>query len=162
MDFVKLTVIFHFRIRLAAFDNGLFNFIDVRHGDWPIILVTNPKNAAYALPRREPLGQMLSSTHIRLLAFSISPIVSVEVKINNGKWIKCSNINGPLYTSPWEPLQYSEGVHTVYASVKDEQGRNNIVEQPFSIDATKVNFGVLAKLVLMLDASIIVSRTFLF
>lgn len=124
--------------------------------------MTNPKNAVYALPKREPLGQMLTSTHIRLLAFSISSIVSVEVKIDDGKWRKCSNVNGPLHTCPWEPVKYQEGVHTIYASVQDEQGRNNIVEQPFSIDATKVNFGLLAKLVLMLDASIIVSRACVF
>ena len=34
---------FLYRFRLIAFDQGSFSFIDIRHGQWPIILVTNPK-----------------------------------------------------------------------------------------------------------------------
>jgi len=36
-------VMFICRFRLLAFDQGSFSFIDIRHGQWPIILVTNPK-----------------------------------------------------------------------------------------------------------------------
>lgn len=31
------------RFRLLAFDQGSFTFIDIRHGQWPIILITYPK-----------------------------------------------------------------------------------------------------------------------
>lgn len=36
-------MIFFLRFRLLAFDQGSFTFVDVRHGQWPIILVTYPK-----------------------------------------------------------------------------------------------------------------------
>ena len=40
--------------RLLAIDNGLLSFSDQRHGqDWPVVLVTNPKDAAMAAPGAE-------------------------------------------------------------------------------------------------------------
>lgn len=54
-----------YRYRLLAIDHGLFSFVDIPHGEWPVILVTNPKHALYAMPSREPLGRMVNSTHIR-------------------------------------------------------------------------------------------------
>merc|ERR1719284_823595 len=32
------------RYRLLAVDNGVLSFVDIKHGDWPVVLVTNPKN----------------------------------------------------------------------------------------------------------------------
>lgn len=41
---IKYSILFFmFRFRLLAFDKGSFTFIDVKHGKWPIILVTNPR-----------------------------------------------------------------------------------------------------------------------
>jgi hypothetical protein len=39
--------------RVAAIDHGLFSFVDVKHNDWPIILITNPKNALFNNPAKE-------------------------------------------------------------------------------------------------------------
>lgn len=45
--------------RLAAIDHGMFTFVDVQHGRWPVVLVTNPKNAMYHIPGKEdPSVQM--------------------------------------------------------------------------------------------------------
>lgn len=45
--------------RVAAIDHGMFTFVDVQHGQWPVVLVTNPKNALYHLPgKEEPSVQM--------------------------------------------------------------------------------------------------------
>lgn len=41
------------RFRLGAIDHGLFSFIDTHHNDWPIVLVTNPKNYLFNIPHRE-------------------------------------------------------------------------------------------------------------
>ena len=40
--------------RLLAIDNGLLSFSDQRHGqEWPLVLVTNPKDVAMAAPGAE-------------------------------------------------------------------------------------------------------------
>lgn len=40
------------KFRVAAIDHGLLSFVDVVHGDWPIVLITNPKHALFYVPHR--------------------------------------------------------------------------------------------------------------
>lgn len=40
------------RYRVAAIDHGLLSFVDIDFGVWPIILITNPKNALFQVPNR--------------------------------------------------------------------------------------------------------------
>ncbi|KAG8240348.1 hypothetical protein J437_LFUL000823, partial [Ladona fulva] len=96
---------------LAAIDHGLFSFVDVAHNDWPIVLITNPKHALYVMPSKEPVDSIASSSHIRLLAFSVSPLLAVKVSVDDGVFEDCSLIEGPLYVSPWNPAKYSVGLH---------------------------------------------------
>lgn len=46
--------------RVAAIDHGLFSFVDVRHNEWPILLITNPKHALFYLPHRNEVNLQLS------------------------------------------------------------------------------------------------------
>lgn len=102
------------RYRLAAFDHGLFSFVDLSHGQWPVILVTNPKAAEFSLPHKEPVSSIANSTHIRILAFSPAPIEIVQLTLDNGDfWETCDNVDGPLYVTKWDPKLYSTGLHTL-------------------------------------------------
>lgn len=40
------------KYRVAAIDHGLLSFVDVNHGFWPIVLITNPKHALFQIPHR--------------------------------------------------------------------------------------------------------------
>ena len=53
------------RFRVMAYDHDLLSFVDVKYGDWPIVLITNPKRARYMAPKHEPVDKMKHSTHIR-------------------------------------------------------------------------------------------------
>lgn len=53
------------RYRLAAIDHGQFSFVDLKHNDWPVVLITNPKNILFRMPQRENLESLVTSTHIR-------------------------------------------------------------------------------------------------
>ncbi|KAG8035777.1 hypothetical protein G9C98_001433 [Cotesia typhae] len=108
--------------RVAAVDHGQFSFIDVKHGDWPVILITNPKHALYTMPSKENLESIIKSTHIRVLAFSTAPIEKVEIKINDEPWINCNHIEGPLYTVKWNPALYNSGIQIICARVEDKDG----------------------------------------
>ncbi|XP_077286400.1 transmembrane protein 62-like [Arctopsyche grandis] len=146
--------------RLLAIDHGLFSFIDNAHGNWPLTLITNPKHNMFLMPSRESLSGSRNSTHIRLITFSISPIDTVHVKINEGQWIVCKHIKGPLYAHPWNPSEYFSGIHIIYAKVRDVQGRESVVQQPFSFDGSKTNFKILPKTILMLNATTIFQSMF--
>jgi len=67
------------RYRVGVLDRGLFSFIDVKHKIGPIIVVTNPKPAFTVQPDKEPFHLVSSSTHIRILIYSLSPIELCEV-----------------------------------------------------------------------------------
>lgn len=54
-----------FRYRLVAIDQGLLSFTDVPHREWPVVLITNPKDALFINSARENLNTMRNSTHIR-------------------------------------------------------------------------------------------------
>lgn len=56
---------FIFRYRLGAIDHGQFSFIDVKHKEWPVVLITNPKHALYTMPRKENIISVIKSTHVR-------------------------------------------------------------------------------------------------
>lgn len=138
--------------RLLAIDHGLLSFIDVTHHDWPIALITNPKHALFIIPGKESLETIARSTHIRVLAFSLSKITEVKVKIKND-WITCKHVKGPLYVAPWNPEEFSEGLHSIYVYVKDKHGREKILNHPFSLDGSTLSFGILSKIALMSNAS---------
>lgn len=49
----------------------------------------------------------------RVLAFSISPIKTVEAQLDDGAWLACKHTKGPLFTTKWNSTEYSEGIHTI-------------------------------------------------
>ena len=51
--------------RLIAYDHGLMSFVDVTFNSWPVVLITNPKNALFLVPGHEPTHRIKRSTYIR-------------------------------------------------------------------------------------------------
>lgn len=144
--------------RLGAIDHGLFSFVDQKHNTWPLVLVTNPKHAQFYMPGREPLRLIRDSTHIRILAFSDVDIKTVKVSFDKRSWTECSHTEGPLYVCEWLPHLYSRDLHYLYVIATDELGKEAVVEHPFSLDGSMVNFEISARMLLMLDAGLVVSR----
>ena len=62
---VAVVIVLVCSYRLMAVDHDLFSFVDVKLNTWPVVLVTNPKDAHYVMKAHEPLGRMRRSTHIR-------------------------------------------------------------------------------------------------
>ena len=137
--------------RLAAFDHGIFSFVDLYHNEWPIVLITNPKNSLFNVPDKEDPNLILESTHIRLIAFSNAKITECMVKIDDESWIDCRQVTKELYTVPWDPFTYQRGLHKIFAMIKDANGRTKTVDQDFSLDGSTMKFGLLARLILMYD-----------
>ena len=55
---------------------------------------------------------------IRILVFSVEPIVSVDVWIDDGYVGAARQSEGDLYTLPWIPTNYLNGMHTITVNVK--------------------------------------------
>uniref|UniRef100_A0A8C1GSF9 Transmembrane protein 62 n=1 Tax=Cyprinus carpio TaxID=7962 RepID=A0A8C1GSF9_CYPCA len=140
------------RYRILAFDHDLLSFTDVTFEDWPAVLITNPKDAQYLHPGVEPLGRIRSSTHIRLLAFSESPITAVHVSVDGVSLGKAFRAGGPLYVLQWNPTLYTTGLHTIRVKVKDSAGRSKVREQPFTLEGGLApSFGFMQSFILLTD-----------
>ncbi|XP_055598866.1 transmembrane protein 62-like [Uranotaenia lowii] len=139
--------------RLAAFDHGQFSFVDLQHNQWPVVLITNPKNALFNIPGKENLRLPQESSHIRLLAFSPAKISECQVKVNQEEWVDCKQTGRELFVVPWNPSRYSMGIHRISVFVRDEDGRYRVIEQDFTLDGSRKKFSTLARLVLMYDTN---------
>lgn len=141
--------------RLLAIDHGMFSFIDVHHRQWPVLLLTNPKNSLFINPVKENLLNIRKSTHIRVLAFSLSHIKVVRMRINQEAWTDLKHVKGPLYVTTWDPEKYIQGLHYIEIYAKDSDGRENTEKVPFSLDGSKLSFGLLPRIALMSNLSCI-------
>uniref|UniRef100_A0A663MP28 Transmembrane protein 62 n=1 Tax=Athene cunicularia TaxID=194338 RepID=A0A663MP28_ATHCN len=106
------------RYRILAFDHDLLSFADLNFEEWPVVLITNPKSFLYSSSAHEPLVKILYSTHIRILAFSPSVIISVKVHIDGVHLGNAHQVSGPLYVLKWSPQNYSEGFHHIDVTVQ--------------------------------------------
>ncbi|XP_032515183.2 transmembrane protein 62-like [Danaus plexippus] len=146
--------------RIAAIDHGLFSFVDVKHSNWPAVLVTNPKHARYALPGREPLHLIPESTHIRILAFSDVKINYVKISFDKISWMKCKETGSPLYVCQWLPYLFKIGINNLYVAATDEIGRETFIEHPFSLDGSPMKFEITPRILLMIDAGKVFQAVF--
>lgn len=148
--------------RVAAYDNGIFSFSDVKFGSWPIILITNPKDILFNNPFKEDIELQQDSTHIRILGFSTSKIVECRVLVN-GENFDCqqSTTNQNFFIAKWNPNLYRYGKHEIYVSMKDEDGNENEITQTFALDGSKNQFGMIARMVLMNDLTTVFMCLFL-
>lgn len=142
--------------RLGAIDHGQFSFVDQKHNSWPLVLVTNPKNAQYSMPGREPLPLIAESTHVRILAFSDVTIDTVKISYDSESWMKCRQKDGPLYVCQWLPNLFNSGLNYLHVTVTDEHGKETTIKHPFTIDGAVMNFYMTARILLMLDAGVVV------
>ncbi|XP_058440712.1 transmembrane protein 62 isoform X4 [Marmota monax] len=140
------------RYRIFAFDHDLFSFEDLIFGNWPVILITNPKSLLYSCDKHEPLERILHSTHIRVLAFSLSSITSVTIKIDGVNLGQAIHLSGPIFILKWNPRNYSNGTHNIEAIVQDSAGRSTSVHHIFSVQENiHLTFNPLASFILLTD-----------
>ncbi|NXF42520.1 TMM62 protein, partial [Oceanites oceanicus] len=125
---------FHYRYRILAFDHDLLSFADLNFEEWPVVLITNPKSFLYSSSTHEPLVKILYSTHIRILAFSPSVIISVKVYIDGVHLGNAHQVSGPLYVLKWSPQNYSEGFHHIDVTVQDASGRISTRSHIFAME----------------------------
>ncbi|KAL0084270.1 Metallo-dependent phosphatase-like protein [Phycomyces blakesleeanus] len=115
----------------------------------PVVLITNPKEARFSIPAKEPLEQIQKSTHLRFLVFSsLDPSqLQVSIWIDNIEHIHPAEFVGnqemPLWVAKWDPssLELKE-LHTIRVQVDTPTmiGSSSI---EFRLDnqRTKVNGG---------------------
>ncbi|KAF9411815.1 Transmembrane protein 62 [Podila epigama] len=129
----------------------------------PIIVVSNPKDSRYLIPKHEPVGRIATSTHIRFLVWTDSQApppefhehmrkeIKIELRIDGKLHLNPSTFAGvreedktededflPLYVSKWDPQQYNDGKeHRLDIKVIDRYGRVSSSHTIFRVDGQR-------------------------
>eukprot|EP01103_Thecamoeba_quadrilineata_P019758 TRINITY_DN8155_c0_g1_i1.p1 TRINITY_DN8155_c0_g1~~TRINITY_DN8155_c0_g1_i1.p1 ORF type:complete len:738 (+),score=80.63 TRINITY_DN8155_c0_g1_i1:30-2243(+) len=153
----------HQKYRVMAYDHDLMSFVDTTLNQWPVILITNPKDGRY-LSEKEPLSRQILSTHIRALVFSDEPIQTVHVTIADGAHslfsaqmtpspVSSSSSVGDtksysneeisnFYVAAWDPHAFSDGKeYSMRVKAIDSDGKENEVVRPFILVGSQVSSG---------------------
>ncbi|XP_002168455.4 transmembrane protein 62 isoform X1 [Hydra vulgaris] len=149
------------RFRIGVFDHDLFTFKDFtfKKSMEPLVVFTNPLDARFSIHNKIPIHKIVQSTHIRLLVFHLYEINKVQVYINNK--LICNNTSSEknLYTCPWQPFLYSNGIHKVVAIVTDELDKSYHNSIDFSFDV-RVPLQLSNMIILLLDFHILLRMGF--
>ncbi|XP_007891419.2 transmembrane protein 62 [Callorhinchus milii] len=150
------------RYRILAFDHDLLSFADLTFDEWPVVLITNPKDVVYHNPTQEPLERVQYSTHIRVLVFSPSTISSVLVSIDGVALDSAEHVMGPLFVLPWNVKDYREGVHQIEVKAKDQAGREKTQGHKFTMEKDHLfTFDFLPSFILLSNHSIMMKVVFI-
>ncbi|KAI9506333.1 hypothetical protein GGI25_002324 [Coemansia spiralis] len=128
----------------------------------PVVLITNPKDARYLLPKHEPLHIMRSSKFIRALIWADKPIDKVTIKVDGavhphpavykGKEESPTDpaalaggrkpeeiVKKPLWVAPWDPASYDDGKpHEIEITATDIAGKTTTSRIPFHFSTNLV------------------------
>jgi hypothetical protein len=161
----------HGMYRIVAVDNDLVSFVDARlppsrHSSpllfpddkiqWPaklpldpVILITNPKDARFAMDTKEPLHRIRSSTHIRFLVFTDLPpdalvfYIRIDgVVMDDGTApLFVGDEKQPLWVLPWDPSAYANGSHVLSIQVRTLNGLMGESSILFRTDGRRAKIG---------------------
>lgn len=137
--------------RVMAMDHDILSFVDVKFGQWPVILITNPKRARFQAPKYEPIHKMLHSTHIRFLLYSPFEVKSTSVSLDGIHQGAAEHVKGPLYVLPWNPEEYQTGLHYIAVTATDAGGNTQRITYRFSIDGSRPEQWLVPSVILLSD-----------
>ena len=133
----------------------MFFFSDNIAKEWPVVLVTNPKQSKFMAPAVEAVQKIRESKEIRILAFSPFDVRHVQVKINSGRWETCREHNSvpDLYTLPWNPGDLTSTKQTLQVIVEDSIGNKKTLNMQFQTNFDQIpdEYSLYARMILMSD-----------
>jgi hypothetical protein len=154
----------------------------------PIIVVSNPKDSRYMIPKHEPVNRISTSTHIRFLAWTDSQIpdddhpfardeIKVEIKIDGILHDHPARFAGtkaedqttdeeflPLYVTPWNPQDYQDDKdHEIEIKIVDRFGRVGSSKSVFRVDGKRSEMkGGFAEWIMWANIALLVRYLLLF
>ena len=122
------------KFRILAVDNGKLSFTDVKFDDWPIALVTYPKDTKFMMPSKENYSHYEENT-IKVLVFHKINISKVIIGIDMETEVEASAVDGgPLYVLPWDAGKFKKGAHRITVKVVDENKTVKEFQQDFTLN----------------------------
>lgn len=111
----------------------------------PSVLITNPKDARFSIPSKEPLWRISQSTHIRFLVFSESAPqdLTVEIMIDDkphpGQASYVGNTKTPLWAAAWDASLYEDRKpHQLSIKATTKDGVTGLSHIMFRVDPNRL------------------------
>lgn len=111
----------------------------------PSVLITNPKDARFSIPSKEPLWRISQSTHIRFLVFSESTPedLTVEIMIDDkphpGQASFVGNTKTPLWAAAWDASLYEDRKpHQLSIKATTKDGVTGLSHIMFRVDSNRL------------------------
>ncbi|KAI7873463.1 Metallo-dependent phosphatase-like protein [Mucor mucedo] len=111
----------------------------------PSILITNPKDARYSIPSKEPLWRIRQSTHIRFLVFSehsaehLAVKISIDGKLHLDQATFVGDTKNPLWAAPWDASLYEDrNPHKLSIKVTAADGKVGTSHIVFRVDTNRI------------------------
>ncbi|KAJ3169764.1 Transmembrane protein 62, partial [Irineochytrium annulatum] len=131
----------------------------------PVVLVTNPRDARFALEGREPVGRIRQSTHVRMLIYASAGVNASGVRavVDGTKeltaWVYAGQSQAwkgltdeneanhlPLWVHEWDAAVYDdESDHMLEVEVVDVEGGRCKKRILFRVDGTRTDRGGMGK-----------------
>lgn len=133
----------------------------------PAILVTNPKDARFSIPSKEPLWRIRQSSHIRFLVFSNETTDTLQVEILiDGKLHPheasfVGDTKNPLWAAAWDPSVFEDRKpHQLTVRVTTADGKVGVSNTVFRVDTHRIKIGGgSGEFIIKSKMSTVVSRT---
>ena len=127
------------KFRILAVDHGKLSFTDVKFDDWPIALVTYPKDTKFMMPSKENYSHYEENT-IKVLVFHKINISKVIIGIDMETEVEASAVDGgPLYVLPWDAGKFKKGAHRITVKVVDENKTVKEFQQDFTLNSEEAD-----------------------
>ncbi|XP_040571816.1 transmembrane protein 62 [Lepeophtheirus salmonis] len=143
--------------RIMTVDRGTFSFADFRYNsdeeERPYIVVTQPKDASYVLPSKEPI--MRDIDQIRALVFGdardiFAVIENRETNIKITVPLHRKNADSPLFIGNWTSTKdFKHGAHLITVKAKNSKDKVFTASHLFSFDGSGKYFGIVERILLM-------------
>lgn len=125
-------------------ENSTVIWPDIIHPP-PSILITNPKDARFSIPSKEPLWRIRQSTHIRFLVFSehsaedLVVKISIDGKLHSNQATFVGDTKNPLWAAPWDASLYEDRApHKLTIKVTAADGKVGISHIVFRVDTNRI------------------------
>ena len=127
------------KFRILAVDHGKLSFTDVKFDDWPIALVTYPKDTTFMMPSKENYSHYEENT-IKVLVFHKINISKVIIGIDMETEVEASAVDGgPLYVLPWDAGKFKKGAHRITVKIVDENEIVKEFQQDFTLNPVEAD-----------------------
>jgi 3',5'-cyclic-AMP phosphodiesterase len=107
---------------VTTLDDGVVSWKFKPIGEWPLVMVTSPADERLIIDPSSPSQVVTGSPQVRARVWG-SSVQNVTLKVDAGKPIPMSALDGSTWVAAWDAGQLANGSHEIRVIARDADGR---------------------------------------